>query len=148
MFYCFAVIPEDRNYMRFLWHRGHNFEEPILEYRMKVHVFRNRPSPAVATYGLHRTALVADETFRTDVKDFVLNNFYVDDGLISVHVSEDAIDLLKRTQMTHGYFRLDKFACSWQAVTAQFPTKDLTKSLVDLEQSSGDLPLQQSLGLY
>ena len=28
---------------------------------MKVHVFGNRPSPAVAIYGLHRTALVAEK---------------------------------------------------------------------------------------
>ena len=51
---------------------------------MKVHVFGNRPSPAVAIYGLHRTALVAAETFGSDIKKFVFNHFYVDDGLISV----------------------------------------------------------------
>jgi hypothetical protein len=51
---------------------------------MKVHVFGNRPSPAVAIYGLHRTALVAEETFGSDIKKFVFNHFYVDDGLISV----------------------------------------------------------------
>jgi hypothetical protein len=46
---------------------------------MAVHVFGNTPSPAVSTYGLRKTVEHSD----ADVKDFVDNNFYVDDGLVS-----------------------------------------------------------------
>lgn len=61
---------------------------------MKVHVFENCPSPAVATYGIHRCVAHSDP----DVIDLVSNNFYVDDGLLSCPSEEVAADLMKRTQ--------------------------------------------------
>jgi hypothetical protein len=44
---------------------------------MTSHVFGNTPSPAVATYGLRQAVAKYDE----DVKSFVCDDFYVDDGL-------------------------------------------------------------------
>jgi hypothetical protein len=120
-------------FLRFSWHRDNDFKKELVEYRMKVQVFGNRPSPAVAIYGLHRTALVDKETFGSDIKKFVLNHFYLDDELISVHTVDEAIYILKRTRMAllvHGNLRLHKFASS---------SKEL---------SNGNLPLQRSLGLY
>lgn len=61
---------------------------------MRVHVFDNAPSPAVATYGLRKAAKNGDK----DVRDFVKQNFYVDDGLISVSIAYEAIALVKKTQ--------------------------------------------------
>ena len=132
MFHCFYVRPDHRNFLRFFWHRDNDFKKELVEYRMKVHVFGNRPSPAVAIYGLHRTALVAEETFGSDIKKFVFNHFYVDDGLISVPTVDEAVDILKRTQMAllvHGNLRLHKFASSSKEVMAEFPSDDLTKDL-------------------
>jgi hypothetical protein len=69
---------------------------------MKVHVFGNRPSPAVAAYGLRKTALISSCEFGLEVTDFIMNNFYVDDGLTSVPTEEQAVTLIVDT------FRFDK----------------------------------------
>ena len=52
MFFNFEVNEKQRNFLRFLWFQDSNIEKPIIEYRMRVHVFGNAPSPAVATLGL------------------------------------------------------------------------------------------------
>ena len=65
---------------------------------MCVHVFGNKPSPAVASYGLRKTVEHCSDLCGPDVKDFVWNNFYVDDGLISLSSPDDVIDLVKRSQ--------------------------------------------------
>ncbi|XP_056017069.1 uncharacterized protein LOC125663253 [Ostrea edulis] len=150
MFHCFYVRPDHRNYLRFFWHHNNDFNQKLEEYRMRVHVFGNRPSPSVATYGLHRTALEAKETFGPDVTDFVLNHFYVDDGLISVPSINQAVDLMKRTQQalaTHGNLRLHKIASNSKDVVREFSPDDLSKELKSLELSDDDLPVQRSLGL-
>lgn len=50
---------------------------------MKVHVFGNSPSPAVAIYGLRRAAKEGELVHGTDTYNFVRRDFYVDDGLRS-----------------------------------------------------------------
>lgn len=50
MFHNFKVKIDHQDYLRFLWHPENNFDLPLKEYRMTVHVVGNRPSPAVATY--------------------------------------------------------------------------------------------------
>lgn len=86
---------------------------------MAVHVFGNTPSPAVSTYGLRKTVEHSD----ADVKDFVDNNFYVDDGLVSCTSAETAIDLVQRTkQILHdnGRLRLHKVASNSRLVLEAF----------------------------
>ena len=65
---------------------------------MKVHLFGNTSSPAVATLGLRKTADEGQHIFGEDAKEFVHKNFYVDKGLISRPTTEQAIDLEQRTQ--------------------------------------------------
>lgn len=50
---------------------------------MRVHVFGNSPSPAVATLWLRKTAQAAESEYGQHVANFVTNDFYVDDGLTS-----------------------------------------------------------------
>lgn len=88
MFCNFKVKIDHRDHLRFLWHPENNLDLPLKEYRMAVHVFGNRPSPAVATYGIRRCVAHSDP----DVIDFVSNNFYVDDGLLSCPSEEVAAD--------------------------------------------------------
>ena len=97
-FHCFYVRLDHRNNLRFFWHHDNDFNQELWVYRMRVHVFGNKPSPSVATYGLHRTAVAARYSFGPDVTEFVLNHFYVDDGLISVPTVDQAVDLMKQTQ--------------------------------------------------
>ncbi|XP_056002772.1 uncharacterized protein LOC125674273 [Ostrea edulis] len=130
MFYSFTVREDHRSYLRFLWYKDKDFNKDIIEYRMRVHVFGNKPSPAIASYALQKTADIASETSGKDIKKFVQRNFYVDDALTSVSSAEEDIDLLTRTKdalMTLGKIRLHRFASNSGEVMANLPLQDLSR---------------------
>ena len=146
MFYRFFVEPEHRDYLRFFWYQQNDPKQPLVEYRMKVHVFGNRPSPAVATYGLRRAVQDAE----LDVKHFVERDFYVDDALTSRPVADEVISLMKRTQdvlKEEGDIRLHKIVSNDPGVMQAFPTEDLGKETKDLTLCDDSVLLQHSLGL-
>ena len=151
MFYCFTVREDHRNFLRFLWYRDNEVGQELVEYRIRVHVFGNSPSPAVAAYGLRKSADVAESWYGSDVKEFIQRSFYVDDALVSMSNSSDAISLLQRTQealMTTGNLRLHKFASNSEDVMLALSPDDLAKDLKDLDFDSDHLPLQRSLGVH
>nr|XP_034305596.1 uncharacterized protein LOC117682359 [Crassostrea gigas] len=120
MFYQFYVKKEHRDFLRFFWYKNNNPDLPLIEYRKCVHVFGNAPSPAIATYGLRKTVENCENTYGSDVKDFVNRNFYVDDGLVS----------------------------SPSQILNSFGEEDLNKNLRDVHFGENSvLPLQHSLGL-
>ena len=91
---------------------------------MTVHVFGNTCSPAIATYGLRRTAQIGEQEFGIDMSEYVHNNFYVDDGLTSLPTPEKAIDLMKRAQqalLSGGNIRLHKIVSNSAKVMDAFP---------------------------
>ena len=88
MFYSFVVREDHRDFLRFLWYENNDPNGAIVEYRMTVHIFGNTSSPAIATFGLRKTAEVGETEFGSDAKEFVDNDFYVDDGLKSVPNSQ------------------------------------------------------------
>lgn len=146
MFYNFKVPEEHRRYLRFLWHRDNVLSQPLVIYQMTVHVFGNSPSPAIATYGLRKAVEGSSE----DVKDFVNNDFYVDDGLLSCETENEAVDLAHRTKHTlldNASLRLHKFASNSRKVLNSFETNDLAKNFKDLDLGIATLPVQRSLGL-
>ena len=98
---------------------------------MKVNVFGNTSSPAVATSCLRKTVDVGEQEFRSDAKDFVYNNFYIDEGLKSVANPAEAIDLLTRTRamLATANLRLHKIASSHPEVTYPFPREDQASDL-------------------
>ena len=150
MFYCFSVREDHRNYLRFLWYKDNDHNNELTEHRMTVHVFGNSPSPAIATYGLHRTAAESKVLFGEDVDTFVKQDFYVDDGITSVPTAEEAIDLMQRTKKAleaNGRLHLHKIASNVPEVLNAFPDEDLSKSLKGLDFQDDNLPLQHSLGL-
>ena len=98
MFHSFLVKEEHRNFLRFLWFKDHDLDGEVLEYRMRVHVFGNCPSPAVAIYGLKRTAAEAEQEYGADARNFIDRHFYVDDGLKSFSTANQAADVLARAQ--------------------------------------------------
>lgn len=117
---------------------------------MTVHVFGNRPSPAVANYGLHKTADESEEKYGSDVQEFIKDHFYVDDGLIYLPTAAEAVDLMKRSMEAlkdKGNLRLHKIASNSQEVMSSFPIDELAKDLKDLDFSNDTLPVQRSLGL-
>ncbi|XP_052688921.1 uncharacterized protein LOC128167316 [Crassostrea angulata] len=149
MFYAFRVHEDHRDYLRFFWYEDNNFEKPLIQYRMKAHVFGNTPSPAVATYGLRKASSVGDD----DVRKFVYNNFYVDDGLTSLATESEAINLMRKTQATlknNGNIRLHKIASNSVNVMKSFPIDDLGSDLKELNHCADicNLPVQHSLGMH
>lgn len=149
MFYSFLVKECHRDYLRFLWYENNDPHAPLIEYRMRAHAFGNPPSPAVATYGL-RKCVEETDVYGSDVAEFVVNIFYVDDGLTYVPSAEVAVSLLKRTQMTlkrEGNLRLHKMAFNDPTVMNAFPREDLCKEMVTLNLEKDTLLVHQSLGL-
>ncbi|KAI3351107.1 hypothetical protein L3Q82_005671 [Scortum barcoo] len=122
MFYCFLVQEEDRDVLRFLWFKNNNPEEEVVEYCMRVHVFGNSPSPAVATYGLRRAAQEGEKDFGSDVCHFITTDFYVDDAL-------------------------SKIASNKAEVMKAFPKEARAKGMELLDLAVDDLPIQRSLGV-
>ncbi|XP_022062446.2 uncharacterized protein LOC127534576 [Acanthochromis polyacanthus] len=116
---------------------------------MKVHVFGNSPSPAVAIYCMRRAAEEGEREHGTDAKHFVKRQFYVDDGLTSVATPEEAVELLRRTRdmLAASNLRLHKVASNCNQVMEAFPVEDRAKELKDLELGVDPLPVQRSLGL-
>ncbi|XP_051810196.1 uncharacterized protein LOC127535700 [Acanthochromis polyacanthus] len=112
MFYCFKVCQEHCDFLRFLWFEDNDPAKRTTEYHMTVHAFGNSPSPAVAIYSLRRTALQGQEEYGTEAKQFVLRNFYVDDGLTSFPTDDNAIPVLKKTKqmLADSNIRLHKIA--------------------------------------
>ena len=149
MFHSFLVQEQHRDLLRFFWYKNNNPNEELTEYRMKVHVFGNTSSPAVATFCLRKTAEVGEQEFGSDAKDFVYNNFYVDDGLKSVAKPAEAIDLLTRTRamLARENLRLHKIASSHPEVTHAFPREDQASDLRDLDFSLDTVPIQRALGV-
>lgn len=60
---------------------------------MKVQVFSNRPSPAIAIYGPQKAIREGAQEQGADTVKF--RYFYVDDGLVSVPSEAKAVDLLQ-----------------------------------------------------
>ncbi len=149
MFHCFVVREDHRDYLRFLWYCDNDLNKDIVEYRMKVHVFGNSPSPAVAIYCLRRAAEKGAPQHGPDTRHFVERGFYVDDALISLPTEEKAIDLLKRTQasLSESNLRLHKIVSNSLHVLEAFPTEDHAKEIKDLNLSGTTMPTQRSLGL-
>ena len=94
MFYAFHAEQDHRNFLRFLWHKDNDLSKELIEFRMCVHVFGNKPSPAVATYGPRKSI----QTQELSVQEFVHRNFYVDDGLASFSMPEEAIDVMNKEE--------------------------------------------------
>ncbi|VDI51101.1 Hypothetical predicted protein [Mytilus galloprovincialis] len=117
---------------------------------MRVHVFGNSPSPAVATLGLRKAAQASEQEFGSHVTSFVTRDFYVDDGLTSCPTKEEAVKLMKDTQQAlakYGNLRLHKFASNCAEVMSAFHASDLASNLKDLDLECDSKPLQRSLGL-
>ena len=147
MFHSFLVQEQHRDLLRFFWYKNNDPNEELTEYRMKVHVFGNTSSRAVATFCLRKTAEVGEQEFGSDAKDFVYNNFYVDDGLKSVAKPAEAIDLLTctRAMLARANLCLHKIASSHPEVTHAFPREDQASDLRDLDFSLDTVPIQRAL---
>lgn len=115
---------------------------------MKVHTFGNSPSPAIAIYGLKRTADQGEKEYGEDAKRFIMRN-YLDNGLTSVSSEAEADSLLQRTweMLAESNLRLHKLALNRSSVMEAFPANDRANDLKDLVLGVDPFPLQRSLGV-
>ena len=63
MFHCFHVSLIHRDVLRFHWFKDNDPTKEIGEYHMTVHQFGCTCSPAIATFGLRKTAEDDEESF-------------------------------------------------------------------------------------
>ena len=131
MFHSFHVNQEHRDFLRFLWFKDNDASKEIIEYRMVVHLFGNVSSPATATFGMRRTADDGEEEFGTEVKEFVHNDFYVDDGLTSRPTDKQMTELIKSAQamLATANLRLHKVASNSVDIMEALPSKDWAKNM-------------------
>ncbi|KAK3753685.1 hypothetical protein QZH41_013131 [Actinostola sp. cb2023] len=149
MFHSFKVDQKHQNFLRFLWYRNNDPLEEIIAYQMTVHLFGNGPSPAVATFGLQKTALDGEEHYGEEPKEFIHRNFYVDDGLVSRATPEETITLIKNAQaaLATANIRLHKVISNSVEVMEALPADDRAKDVRDLDLRKEALPTQRSLGV-
>ncbi|KAL0162344.1 hypothetical protein M9458_041740, partial [Cirrhinus mrigala] len=135
MFHCFLVKEDHCDFLRFLWYRNNDPTSDIVDYRMRVHLFGNSPSPAVAVYGLRRAAKEAEADCGSDARRFIDREFYVDDALKSFSTEEEAISVLGRAQkmLAASNLRLHKMASNRPAVIEAFPFEDRAKDVSSMD---------------
>ena len=149
MFHSFQVIPQHRDYLRFLWFQDNDPSKPVIDYRMNVHLFGSISSPAVATFGLRMAADAGKDKHGDDTAEFVYRDFYVDDGLTSLPDVESAVSLIKRTcnSLAAKGLRFHKIASNNKAVMNALPEGSIAKDLACLNLDYDKLPTQRSLGI-
>ena len=109
---------------------------------MNVHLFGAASSPGVANFFLHQ--------FGDEASDFLLRDFYVNDGFKSVSTVEQALQLIQCTQAmcAKDNVRLHKCASNSKDVLEALPANDRAKDLKDLDLRRDTMPVQRSLGTY
>ena len=127
MFHAFYVPQDQTNLLRFFWFSENNPSKDIVPFRAKVHIFGNKPSPAIATFALKYTTLHPDAQSKSEACNFIRDNFYVDDALYSCDSTQNAVQVLKdaRDILGHYNIRLHKIMSSHPAVVEKFPQSEV-----------------------
>lgn len=138
MFNQFHVFPEETDFLRFYWFRNNNPEECIVQYRARVHIFGNKPSPSVANFGLKYAVNLEPEAI--EARKFIHENVYVDDGLCSANTPEEAIAIIKSTRQALGKVdvRMCKIMSNSSEVLDAFPKSEIAKptTLVEFKDNT------------
>jgi hypothetical protein len=149
MFYQFRVCKKDRNFLRFLWFKDNDFQKEIIVLRSTVHLFGVICSPAIANFGLKKAAADGSGKFSNEVVKFINNNFYVDDGLMSINSEREAIKLIEQSMSLCKLsgLKLHKFVCNSRTVLERIAPDVRTDDLKEFVISQEHLPLQLALGV-
>lgn len=151
MFHSFRVNEADRNYLRFLWYADEALTT-VKEYRMTVHLFGATSSPGCAAFGLRQAAMDhVDSTSQVSLRaaKFIQENFYVDDGILSVPTSEEAVAVIKEAQRicSKANIRLHKVVSNDKEVMKHIPQSELAKAAQNLDFTKEALPIERALGV-
>nr|XP_021336928.1 uncharacterized protein LOC103910029 [Danio rerio]XP_021336929.1 uncharacterized protein LOC103910029 [Danio rerio] len=148
MYHQFHVDEPDRDFLRFLWWKNGDITQPVHEFRMKVHLFGAASSSGCANYGLKHLATENGELYPLG-SQFLLKNFYVDDGVISVENVHEAIKVADeaRRLCALGGLRLHKFLSNNELVLKGIPQSERMCGVRGLDLAFDELPLERTLGL-
>ncbi|XP_067947249.1 uncharacterized protein [Watersipora subatra] len=147
MFHQFRVLPEHRRFLKFIWYDENT--KPAT-FKMQVHLFGARSSPACATYGLRYLANQYEkENPGSHAPTLIHRNFYVDDALASVDSPKEAIKLIQDTQKlcASGNLRIHKIVSNCREVMEAIPKTEHSSSLQNLNIHTDNLPKERSLGV-
>ena len=144
MFHCFHVPEDQRNFMRFFWFKDNNPDNPLVQFRVNVHIFGNKSSPSVAIAGLRKAAdtLTNDsDPVEIEAKNYISKGFYVDDGLGCADNVRDAVKILTTARSTLDKFniRLHKICSNRTEVLNSFPESEVENFPVNKDFDSENL---------
>ena len=107
------------------WWSG-SMEEPPNDYKLTVHFFGNADSPCIASWALRKTARDNESEFGRDVCKVVSNKFNVNDGLFSVPITEQAVEMSLRLikLLQRRSFRLTMFVSNVKKVLSAIPAEE------------------------
>ena len=113
-----------------------------------VHLFGAVSSPGCANFGSKRAADDGEIEFGEAAANFVRNNFYVDDGLISVSSVKEAIDLLQNSRdlCARAGLKLHEVVSNKLEVLECLPESDRATSK-SFNIRTNSLPLERALGV-
>ena len=147
MFHAFRIPLQHQDALRFFWWSDNDPSKKLTAYRSKVHTFGNKCSPSIAAHGLRLSTQHPRAKELDKGSQFILDNFYVDDGLGSEPTVEAAVNTIEQAREILKIFniRLHKIVATDTNVLQAFPASELAADIdqVDLNKSS----LQQALGI-
>ena len=91
MFHRVKVTEEYGDFLRFLWWEDGDTSREPQDYRMTVHLFGATSSPGCCNFALKTTADDNEDIFGSEPTEFLRRDFYVDHGLKSVPLVEEAV---------------------------------------------------------
>ncbi|XP_057686666.1 uncharacterized protein LOC130912537 [Corythoichthys intestinalis] len=149
MFHQFHVYDGDRDYFRFLWWKNGNLNTEPQEFRMKVHLFGATSSPGCANYGLKHLAKENETQFPLGAQ-FIMKDFYVDDGVSSTASIKEAIQLAQeaRSLCAAGGLRLHKFVSNEQTVLESIPASERAVPQQACDLAFNDFNFERALGIH
>ena len=144
MFHQFKVVEAHRNFLRFLWWEDGDTSKRPIEYRMTVHLFAAGSSPGCANFSLKRIADDYEVEFGSEAANFVMNDFYVDDGLKLVDTVEHATTLIQQTKemCEKEGLRIHKFISNSKEVISAISQGDRASTLKNLDLHNDRLPIE------
>lgn len=149
MFHQVRVPSTDADLLRFLWWPDGIHDQDLVEHRMVVHLFGATSSPSCASFAFRKCAADNEEQFSPMSVDSVLNNFLVDDCLMSIGSEEEAVSLYEElvALCAKGGFKLTKWINNRRTVLAAIPQQKRAMEVKDLNLDNDALPMQRALGV-
>ena len=140
MYHQVRVPEEHADYLRYLWWPNGDIDEPLEDYRMRVHLFGAVSSPSCANFALRRAATDFSPKFGgAATKNTIERNFYVDDWLMSVASLQEASQLIRNVDEVckSAGFHLTKFVSNDAEVLETIPKEDrITDTTLNLTSES------------